>query len=243
MNNVVNEYVAYNTADFMGTGSVSFDYISSTYSIVFGSLNYSFNANANETLAFQVTYHYCSAAQLASTFSSFSATLKNEVVGLQWKIGTDVGDRRYLVQESENGNKFQTVRTIHSDLTRNGRYQATVPARKGTMYYRVVAQENGIEDKHSGIRAVANGDVQSVGVKLYPNPAQGVTEILFHPTRRSDYYVEAYTLTGQLVAGYNFKNALQGKINLRGELKSGLYLIKIRNIAAGTTHVTKLVMN
>lgn len=60
MNHQVIESTLHNTADYLGAGSVTMDYLASTYSIVFGSVNYNFNGTAEDTVRMTVVYKYCS---------------------------------------------------------------------------------------------------------------------------------------------------------------------------------------
>lgn len=59
MNHQVIESTLYNTADYLGGGTVSMDYMAATYSIVFGSVNYNYNGTAEDTVRMTVTYRYC----------------------------------------------------------------------------------------------------------------------------------------------------------------------------------------
>lgn len=65
MNHQVTQSTLYNTADYLGAGTVSMDYMASTYSIVFGSVNYNFNGTAEDTVRMTVTYRYCNTWFLA----------------------------------------------------------------------------------------------------------------------------------------------------------------------------------
>lgn len=67
MNHQVMESTLHNTADYLGAGTVSMDYAASTYSIVFGSVNYNFNGTAEDTVRMTVVYKYCSTWFLGGT--------------------------------------------------------------------------------------------------------------------------------------------------------------------------------
>ena len=63
----------YNTADFLGQGNVDFDYSTTTYSAVLGSVNNNFNSEATDTVVFKLEYVLCPSWFLKAELGEFSA--------------------------------------------------------------------------------------------------------------------------------------------------------------------------
>ncbi len=51
------------------------------------------------------------------------------------------------------------------------------------------------------------------------NPAKGATNLLFSNTKRGNWEVSVYAVSGQLLKRYDFSNALTGKINTAQEFE------------------------
>ena len=66
MNHVKVNYTVYNVADFISSGTVKFDYTSTTSSAVLGSINNLFNGSAVDTIGFKITYKYCQVTMFAA---------------------------------------------------------------------------------------------------------------------------------------------------------------------------------
>lgn len=230
MNHTAMKAEVHNTADFLGTGTVSLDYSANTYSIVFGSVNYSFNGTAEDTVRFNVTYKYCSTWFLAADVTSFNATAKNdETVDVSWSAVNERNGRIYTIEKSTNGRDFSAVAKLAAP---HGNYQYNyVPAgnETGKIIFRLKQTELDGTIKYSSLRIVDLHRKKEQGIKIYPNPSNGVFNVMFSNTKRADWEVSVFTLQGQVIGTYNFNRALQGRINLDGRLAKGMYLIKAVN--------------
>ncbi|HEX6179931.1 MAG TPA: choice-of-anchor E domain-containing protein [Chitinophagaceae bacterium] len=235
MDHRVVSQTAYNTADFLGTGNIALVYEPSTYSIVFGSANYNFNGTAEDTIRFTITYRYCSGSALAADFASFTASSVNkEYVDIRWVMLNERSNRTYTIEKSSDGRNFQTVTNVPSQLTANatGQYQYRYdPLRNetGKLIFRLKQTEFDGTVKYSVLRVVDLSNNKGHEIFLYPNPAGGNFNVLFHNTKRNDWTVDVITLSGQTLKTFNFTRALVGRINLQGQLPAGSYFIRVTN--------------
>lgn len=235
MNHQVVTRDLYNTADFLGNGTVSLDYMPSTYSIVFGSVNYNFNGTAEDTVRFTVTYRYCSTWFLPADLGSFTASnTGNETIDIRWTTLNEQANRRYVVEKSSDGRTYQSVTSMPSHAAGNatGKYQHYyTPARNetGKLVFRLKQTEADGTIKYSALRVVDLRKKQEPGVVLYPNPSSGNFNILFHNTKRGDWKVDVLTMSGQILKEYQFSRVLKAGFNLQQELPKGSYFIRVTN--------------
>jgi hypothetical protein len=230
MNRQMMQSTVNNTADFLGNGTVSLDYTATTYSIVFGSVNYNFNGTAEDTVRFTVTYRYCSTSFLAADVTSFNAVPRNnETVDVSWTALNERSGRVYTIEKSANGRDFSAVTKLNAS---NGNYLYNyVPAgnETGKIIFRLRQTERDGAVKYSSLRIVDLHRKQETGIRIYPNPSNGVFNVMFSNTRRGDWEITVLTMQGQVIGTYNFTRALQGRIHLDTNLAKGVYLIKAVN--------------
>jgi hypothetical protein len=241
------ENTLYNTAEFLGQGTLSFDYSALTYSIVFGSVNYNYNGTAEDTLHFSVTYRYCPTWFLGADIFSFTAVKKeNDLVDIQWITLNEKTNRKYELQLSTDGRRFVGVAQFAAKAvaeTGTYRYQHRFePGAAGKQIFRLKQIEQDGTVKYSPVRVVEIGNANKVHLRLYPNPATGPTTLLFDNSKRGNWNVELYSLSGQLLKRYQFSNALMARINTNHELSRGMYMVKIVNRDSHEIFVERLTV-
>lgn len=124
MNHQLSETTVYNTADFLGNGNVSLDYFSSTYSIVFGSVNYNYNGTAEDTARLIVTYRYCDTWFLADKdLPQRARETKKKQNGLGIYPNPSNGSFNVLFSNTKRADWQVTVTTLQGQVI--GQYQFT----------------------------------------------------------------------------------------------------------------------
>lgn len=234
MNHRVVSQNVYNTADFLGNGTVSLDYMPSTYSIVFGSVNYNFNGTAEDTVRFTVTYRYCTTWFLPADLSAFTVGSGKEYLDIRWTTLNEKPGRKYTIEKSSDGRNFSPITDLPSQASANatGKYHHQYTpgrAETGKLVFRLKQTEPDGTIKYSPLRVAEIFKSRDNNILLYPNPSSGNFNVLFHNTKRNDWQVDVITLSGQILKTFNFTRALTGKINLQGHLPSGSYFVKITN--------------
>lgn len=91
---------------------------------------------------------------------------------------------------------------------------------------------------------VVNLTSQDIALSLYPNPANGSTNLSFNLNTKQDVSVTVYTLQGKAVKTVAVLNAVVGKQELKIDLagiEKGFYLIKVEGNSTNATK--KLLVN
>jgi len=225
----------FNTADFMGIGNVTFDHYSTTYSAVLGSVNYTFNATATDSVYFRITYIFCPSWFLAADLLYFKAVPETaERASLKWETANEESGRRYEIQASTDGRNYQTVENLAArpDALQRGNYNLSVnlnPYRNNrVVIFRIRQIEKDGTIKLSPLQAVNLQQTSPSGIRMYPNPASGFTQ-LFTGATTANWQVDLYSLQGQLL--YRKQADRTRVILLDGldKLPRGQYLVKVTN--------------
>lgn len=235
LNNYSNTASVFNTADFMGMGTVSFDHYSTTYSAVLGSVNYTFNATATDSVYFRITYIFCPSWFLAADLLYFKASPEtNGRAALKWETANEEAGRRYEVQASTDGRNYRTIETLHArpDALQRGLYIHYVNLdtyrNNRVVIFRIRQIEKDGIIKLSPLQALNLQLATVSGMRLYPNPASGFTQV-FTGVTTANWQVELYSLQGQLL--YRKQADRTRVILLDGldKLPRGQYLVKLIN--------------
>lgn len=240
----------YNVVDYLGTGNVDFDYSTTTYSSVLGSVNYTFNATAQDTVRFRISYYYCATWFMAADISSFNVNKKNSSqVDLQWITLNEEKDRQYEIQLSYDGRNFETIdrRSSQPDPNQTGTYRYSHSLRQqdeqAKLIFRLKQVEKNGEVKYSALRVI-DGKAKAISsLKAYPNPAHQSSLLVFSNSKRGNWDVELYNASGSRVKTYRFAHALTGRLHGLESLRPGLYIIKATDRNTLETRTERLVIS
>lgn len=248
MNHVVFGDSLSNTADFLGSGSVDFDYISSTYSIIFSSAKFLLNASSADTITFRIKYYYCTGTLLKAGLTAFNAVKnKQATVDLNWRVENEEAGRHYRLQKSTDGQHFETIYQTSAapGINATGYYKFNYrPGQNesGKIQFRLEQTEKNGAISYSPLRMVDLGNKSAGNASLYPNPTSGSSTLVFSDSQKGNWLVAVYSATGKLLQQTECKNALSMRINGNGSLAKGLYLVRIINENTGEMQVRQLII-
>jgi len=246
MNQQAINYTLSNTADFFGSGTVTFDYTTSTYSAAQGSINNIIDGSAQDAVKFNITYTYCPQIILAADITSFKTNKVNDaVIDIKWITKNEKNNRKYELQKSIDGKSFRGVTQFAAKTAQTGSYSYTYAVQSTdnkTVLFRIKQVEENGTVKYSAVNAVKLSNKTSTDPRIYPNPAKGAANLLFSNVKRSNWEVSVYALSGQLLKRYNFNNALTGKINTTQEFEKGIYMVKSVNKTTQEQFVQQLII-
>jgi hypothetical protein len=240
---VVNDSISTGVAPFLGTGTMSYDYYPTTYSIVPSGLTYTFNAN--DTIHFSVTYYYCSATVLATGITDFTATLVgNTIAQLAWTTTNETSGGSYVIEKSADGIHFTDIGSLptapasgYSQYS----YPYSVARQSGTLYFRLKVLGAKGNISYSEIRSVELGNGASSGLYLYPNPANDFVNVVF-PQTGGNWQVDILSVSGALVQRNTYLNSNTVHIDFKKPLATGVYFMRATNELTRDTQMAPFVV-
>lgn len=249
MNRQIITQSVYNTADFMGTGTVDFDYTNTTYSSVLGSVNYNYNAYASDTVIFKVEYISCPTWFLKAALGNFQAQLvDNRKVHLLWSSRNEEAGRNYQLQYSYDGRTYTTVHERNSQPVENKeiayQYDHYLPDNyKGkSILYRIKVVEADGKETYSETRVVALKNVGTAAIALMPNPAQEQVQVVFNSPARSNWQIGLYSPNGLLIKSFSVNNASGAMLSDLKQLQRGVYTLRCTDLKTKMTYSERLIL-
>jgi hypothetical protein len=222
----INDSITTSVANFLGSGTVEFDYFTTTYYNITG--NYAFANTAADNINFTVAYYYCNTEVLASDIISFIASEQNaQNVKLSWATQNDIQGRTYEVQESTDGINFADISAISSAPENNDAgnylyYYHIAKTDKDKIYFRIKVIDPNADIKYSVIRSIDLNEAS--GISLYPNPSNSFINIVFNQPGK-DWQLDIFSSDGALMQRNAFSNTNTAHIGFINRLAPGLYFI------------------
>lgn len=239
----------YNTADYLGTGTLDFDYTSNTYSSILGSVNYAFNATANDTIRFRITYSYCSNIFLKADLTYFQVLRKDDGHSrLVWQVDNEETGRRYDIQGSPDGKNFQSLGMLKSlpDLQQKGSYSFIsdlTPYKNNRMvFYRIRQTDLDGTVKYSAIQSLTMETGNLPRFHMFPNPATTFTQVTINQEKYGNWLVELYALSGEVLSRQVFNRTRSFRVETPLQLPRGMYLLKITDTDTRISHQQRLLV-
>jgi len=235
-----------NSVDFIGNGTIGFNYNPRTYTTHSGSSTYQYSATASDTIHFSVTYQYCGSIVLFPDLLSFFATKENNhTIQLVWNVVNEQRGRIYEVQESNDGNNFQpagsVAAAVSADNSGNYFYQyQTTSSEKNILWFRLKITDLSGTVRYSQVKSVNLEDHVPGQFYLYPNPSDQFVNILFPDFK--NWEVQVLASNGSVVQISDFINANMAHVNFNRSLSSGVYFARIIEQQTGKSHIVSFVV-
>lgn len=166
---------------------------------------------------------------LPQEFLSFSAKKDGKRAMLDWKMGSEQGVDRYIVERSSNAVSFAAIGEVAQQEPARGAY--SFPDEKplrGHNYYRIRIVSGSVE-KLTPVRLVVFDEaVSGLAMTLYPNPATTrITAALPAAWIGSNTVLNIYGAAGTLVVHQRFKPLATTSVQLDLEgLAPGVYTLQ-----------------
>jgi hypothetical protein len=242
-NHVTNDSITGNVAPFLGTGAVTLNYLSFTYTDLstVNNATYSYSANIHNTIHFTVKYYYASSGNtvLATTLTRFRAALSApHIAGLTWAAANESGKRVYDIQRSRDGKDFATINTITAQGDAGGAdYSYTDnldDSVSGNVFYRLQIKD---QDKTTwsaiqqvnvaGATRMAAGATASV--RIFPNPATSYIN-LQTGQGANDWQVDIIAANGSVVQRTQALQSSTIYIPFTNKLAAGTYFVRLTGL-------------
>jgi len=225
--------------NFMGAGTVDFDYDAGTSANVVGTPPFGLNfSTAIDTTVFSVTYQYCAASLLSSNLLFFSATPSKGRVLLNWRQMNIENGRTYNVQVSTDSRVFKNVASIGENNA--GAYAYTyLNNERGRLYFRVEQKNVSGEIKYSNIRIT--DPEQAAKVQIYPTLYTGGNLQVNFPYK-ADWQINIYSAEGKRMAESRETDGYNTQISLPAMLSNGTYTAEVIDIHTQQKQFTRFIV-
>lgn len=225
--------------NYLGVGSVYFDYETGTSATVSGPLPWQLNfTSVVDTTNFSITYNYCPTVFLSAPLTGFTVNRqKDQQVHLSWQQPVENAARKYVVEASTDARIYQPIKTIAAN--NNGSYQFKYhETRNQLLFYRVRQVEvNGV-NRISPIRTIeALTPEQMVQVN---SPVSTASNIVFSVNEIADWQVLLYNSNTKMVANMQYNNT--NRLQLAAGQPAGLYYAKLVNLKTKQVYTQKILI-
>lgn len=167
---------------------------------------------------------------LSVNLISFTATLVNNAIMLNWKTGDERNNKGFTVQRSSNGTEWSSIGFVPGGMLRNYSFIDN-DIITGTSFYRLLQADPDNKSEYSSVRSVTfNGWKKTL---IYPNPSKG-TLFIKSPVVHN---IELFDIQGKLIKKYP---SAKNRIDI-SYLRNGIYTLKLTG-KDGTTY-TRVVKN
>jgi Secretion system C-terminal sorting domain len=240
LNNHVSSDSITNVAPFLGSGQVTLNYLSFTYTDLSTANNatYYYSANINNAIHFSVQYIFCSGgnAILPTTLTGFTALLTApHTAQLSWSAADETAGRIYAIQRSRDGQNFATLGTVTAQGSATGAdYSFTDnldDSITGNVFYRLQINDQG-KLSWSAVQQVTVTDAMLTapqGFHLFPNPATSFINVTTG-TMATDWQVDIFAANGNLVQRTTVLQSSTLHIPFGTKLTAGTYFVRITGL-------------
>jgi len=247
-NKVLYQGTTSDVANYLGTGTVNFQYKSVVNTFALGSDYWTLTVNSQNKVDFTLTYSYCNNSVLKLNLKSFQAILKDkENVLLSWTTLNENKNNSYEIELSENGSPFRTIGTTPAEpadgvaAEYNYQYHIDQPV-GGKLYFRI-KQLNGKATEYSDVRIINMSADAYPGVRIFPNPVVRNINLEFDRPLTGDFKIELSNQIGQTVYSTSMKlnnsSALQVQVN--NPPPPGIYYLRAMEAGSGKIYSGKLL--
>lgn len=166
------------------------------------------------------------------------------LVDLTWVTQTEDNMSHYEIERSIDGEHYEIISRVKAIGNTNMETQyfaVDTDPFSGVNYYRLNQIDFDGKSKHSEIRAVNVLDDRYDILTVFPNPTNGMTEIIFNSYTKEESVLTLTDATGKLITQENISVVKGGnrlKLNM-SEQGAGIYILSI--VTKHKTHRTKLV--
>lgn len=227
--------------NFMGAGTIDFDYENSTSASVQGPLPWQLNfSSVIDTTHFVLVYNYCSTTLLASNINVFTATgFKGKVV-LNWKQANPETGRVYKVQYSSNGQQFTDLARVEEQP--DGEYQYTWLSSQnaGKVFFRIAEINPDHSTFYSATRTLQL-DSKEANIKIYPTICTTSTLNAELPYN-ADWQVVFFAADGRKFTEKLPLNMTNAKMTIAPGMTNGLYTVELSNTKTAEKLVTRILL-
>ncbi len=222
----------------VGTAELSSTYSTNTSGI--GDVAIKDNGDGTFTLFYVITNNGVMAVQTNNlvpvNFSAFTGKLINNSVSLKWTTSTEINNKGFEVERSQDGTQFSSIgfvasKSLSGNATNKNDYTfEDAKILSGKSFYRLKQQDKDGAFHYSSIVSVSNLK-NSFTASLVANPVKDEVEINLFTSETKTLLITAYTATGKVFYSKEMNVAIgNSNIQLRNaSLPQGVFFIRLQS--------------
>ena len=183
-------------------------------------------ADANTGSCFKDSFHVVVTALLPVTLTSYSATLSDNKVLLDWVTEQEISNNFFTVEKSTDGNKYALLQKVpaagNSSLPKSYRVTDFAPS-EGVNYYRLSQVNIDGRITYLGTRSIIYKSSKSFNAGIINSATEEVT-LLVNTNRSTNVSVRITDITGRKIIDENIP-AAAGTTTKKIHLNRGLYVL------------------
>ncbi|RYY18659.1 MAG: choice-of-anchor E domain-containing protein [Chitinophagaceae bacterium] len=223
----------FNTASFMGPGTVTFNYITIPGSTTYGaSVNHS--PSVTDIIKFNISYIYCNALSLASNLINLDAAPAGPLSAMvKWTTSNELEAVSYEVMVSRDGINFTTAVIIPAKGTfanNLGSYQYKYEFNDAvkTLYFRIKQLTKNNKPELTAIKPVSWQQRQTEVHFIADRSGNAINTNL--PTAGgASWIIDLFGVNGQLLQREQVRAGVSVNMPIKKQLQSGVYVIRAVN--------------
>ena len=238
--------------DYLGTGTVDFDYLNtSTTSLIDGSSNHDLIVRGYTRMNARMVYYWCPNMVLSTNIKNFAAVKSNKNVNLSWLVGNDLTSNIYEIQISKNSREFYGIGSTKANVASSGAsakytYQFNPDQSvTGQLYFRIKQTDANGKVSYSAIKTLNMDRMGASAFSAYPNPASNKVSLQFDANLNGDYKVDVTNQVGQIMISRPMKlqNTSLIQLNLGSVKAPGMYYVRVKDAKTGQIFTNKIMVN
>jgi len=163
-------------------------------------------------------------------FLAFNVNRSETETFLNWEVKSESNNKKFIIEESLDGENFYQIGEVSSIGNHTGGHQYELAVReqnKADKYYRLSAENNAGKTTVLSVKFV-KGNIQNVGVEIFPNPIETSLQFLYSSLKHETIEVIIVDLNGQQLKRAEievFEGANYLELGVEG-LDQGQYILK-----------------
>ena len=175
------------------------------------------------------------ATTLPVELSSFSASLKNNIVSLQWTTANEINNLGFDVEKSIDGEKFTSIGFVKASGNNNGSTynfnDEKLNNKTGKVFYKLKQVDKDGKFSYSKIEAISINNIKNFSFQLSENPVRGDVKLVLTNETESKLQITVSNSNGQQVYNQQLlsKKGTTNAVIAANSLKAGIYYITVTN--------------
>lgn len=176
--------------------------------------------------------------------SSFELYKQAESILLEWRTSSEINNKGFEVQKSEDGYNWETLGFIDgngSSNSQNEYYFVDNSPNYGENYYRLKQIDFDGNSEYSNVVNIY-WEREALSTKLYPNPSSGNLFLDLNNPSQEEYTIQIFDLSGKLIGTEKISDFfVTNTYQVQTRLRKGTYIVRVNGLSKPL--IQKIIIN